>query len=128
MLVGAAAGIQASMILGAGMSACLTVGTRILIGAAIIVLAGDTMALGGGYAGNRHIYPYRYQQPSYRRAEPKVIAPPERVTTSVSYATGLTHLPENARVVHKDGRTVYEWQGVEYQFDWSTKTYQKVEY
>ena len=81
-----------------------------------------------GYAGNRHLYPYRYQQPSYRRAEPKIISPPERVTTSVSYATGLTHLPENARVVHKDGRTVYEWQGVEYQFDWSTKSYQKVEY
>ncbi|PKG74396.1 hypothetical protein CXF86_12860 [Shewanella sp. GutCb] len=80
-----------------------------------------------GYNRNQYTSPYRYQQPVYRQAEAKVISPPERVTTSVSYATGLTHLPENARVVQKDGHTVYEWQGVEYVFDWNSKTYNKVD-
>lgn len=80
-----------------------------------------------GYPVDQDVYPYRYQRPSYRRAEPNVIAAPKRVTTSVSYATGLTHLPENARVLQKEGRTVYEWQGLEYTFDWNSKTYNKVD-
>ncbi|ABZ75161.1 hypothetical protein Shal_0586 [Shewanella halifaxensis HAW-EB4] len=75
---------------------------------------------------NRYYSPYRYDRPTYKAPEPKVIAPPERVTTSVSYATGLNRLPENARVIQRDGRTIYEWQGTEYVFDWKTKTYQKI--
>lgn len=75
-------------------------------------------------------YPYRYNRPIYgdeRRTEkPKVIAPPQQVTTSIQYASGLKSLPENARVIQKDGRTLYEWQGVEYLFDWKTKTYLKL--
>ncbi|GIU20972.1 MULTISPECIES: hypothetical protein [unclassified Shewanella] len=78
-----------------------------------------------GY-NNRYYSPYRYDRQSYKAPEPKVVRPPERITTSVSYSTGLTRLPDNARVIQKDGRTVYEWQGVEYMFDWNTNTYQKV--
>lgn len=75
---------------------------------------------------SRYVYPYRYDRAEYKPRKPKVIAPPERVTTSVSYSTGLTHLPENARVIQRDGRTIYEWQGVEYVFDWDSKTYQQI--
>ncbi|MGS0675146.1 hypothetical protein [Shewanella sp. 125m-1] len=75
---------------------------------------------------NRYYSPYRYDRQTYQAPKPKVVRPPERVTTSVSYSTGLSRLPDNARVIQKEGRTVYEWQGVEYVFDWNTNTYQKV--
>ena len=71
-------------------------------------------------------YPYRYDRRQYKQPEPKVMTPPQRVTTSVQYASGLKSLPENARVIQKDGRTVYEWQGVEYVFDWSSETYREL--
>jgi hypothetical protein len=75
-------------------------------------------------------YPYRYDRRIYREESQtenlKVISPPQRVTTSIQYASGLKSLPQNARVIQKDGRTLYEWQGVEYLFDWKTKTYLKL--
>jgi hypothetical protein len=75
-------------------------------------------------------YPYRYNRSIYRderqTEKPKVITPPQRVTTSIQYASGLKSLPENARVIQRDGRTLYEWQGVEYLFDWKTETYLKL--
>ncbi|MCG9728402.1 hypothetical protein L1D44_00825 [Shewanella sp. Isolate13] len=75
---------------------------------------------------SRYVYPYRYDRSEYKQPKPKVVAPPERVTTSVSYSTGLTRLPDNARVIQREGRTVYEWQGIEYVYDWDSKTYQQV--
>ena len=75
---------------------------------------------------NRYYSPYRYDRQTYKAPKPKVVRPPERVTTSVSYSTGLNRLPDNARVIQRDGRTIYEWQGVEYIFDWQTNTYQKI--
>ncbi|QFU24679.1 hypothetical protein FM038_022760 [Shewanella eurypsychrophilus] len=89
------------------------------------------------YWRNSWRYPYRYNRDdnyyyNERRAvkraptPPKSIAAPQRVTSSVQYATGLKSLPENARVVQRDGRTIYEWQGVEYVFDWSSETYREL--
>ncbi|NRB23148.1 hypothetical protein [Shewanella sp.] len=89
------------------------------------------------YWRNRWRYPYRYNRyDSYyyneRRAvtrEPtpaKSVSVPVRVTTSVQYASGLKSLPENARVIQRDGRTLYQWQGVEYVFDWNTETYREL--
>ncbi|MPY25544.1 hypothetical protein [Shewanella sp. YLB-07] len=89
------------------------------------------------YWRNSWRYPYRYNRyDNYyyneRRAvkreptPPKAISAPVRVTTSVQYASGLKSLPENARVMQRDGRTIYEWQGVEYVFDWSTETYREL--
>ncbi|GIU27779.1 hypothetical protein L2719_12730 [Shewanella schlegeliana] len=75
---------------------------------------------------SRYVYPYRYNRTEYKPSKPKVVAPPERATTSVSYSTGLTRLPDNARVIQREGRTVYEWQGVEYVYDWDAKTYRKI--
>ena len=90
------------------------------------------------YWRNSWRYPYRYNRyDSYyynerravkrERTPPKSIAAPQRVTTSVQYASGLKSLPENARVMQRDGRTIYEWQGVEYVFDWSTETYRELQ-
>ena len=78
-----------------------------------------------GY-NNRYYSPYRYDWQIYKAPEPKVVRSPERVTTSVNYSTGLARLPDNARVIQRDGRTIYEWQGVEYVFDWNSNTYQKL--
>ena len=64
--------------------------------------------------------------PLEREVTPVPIAPPERVTTSVQYlsdSSSTTSLPANARVIVRDGRTVYEWQNVIYAFDWDTQTY-----
>ncbi|WP_394147720.1 hypothetical protein [Shewanella atlantica] len=78
------------------------------------------------YWRNSWNYPYRYERREYKRPEPKVIAPPQRVTTDVQYASGLKSLPANARVIQRDGRTIYEWQGIEYQFDWSSQSYREL--
>ncbi len=88
------------------------------------------------YWRNSWRYPYRYnsyndyrydrRQTQKESTPPKAIAAPQRVTTSVQYATGLKSLPDNARVMQRDGRTIYEWQGVEYVFDWGSETYQKL--
>ncbi|NKF49428.1 hypothetical protein G3R49_02380 [Shewanella sp. WXL01] len=82
-----------------------------------------------GYWRNRHWdnrYPYRerYRQPKI--IQPKKIAPPQRVTTSISYDEGLHSLPANARVVIKGPQTFYEWQGVTYQYDWQAQRYMVV--
>ncbi|WP_434939842.1 hypothetical protein ACRWQN_03920 [Shewanella sp. HL-SH8] len=61
------------------------------------------------------------------RVEPVVVTPPERTTTSIQYDRGIKTLPENARVIQLEGKTLYEWQGVRYVYDWSTETYIKVE-
>ncbi|WP_220732165.1 hypothetical protein [Shewanella morhuae] len=45
--------------------------------------------------------------------------PRQRVAHSVS------SLPSNARVVQQDGRTLYEWQGALYAYDWNSQTYQE---
>ncbi|EDQ02543.1 hypothetical protein [Shewanella benthica] len=93
------------------------------------------------YWRNSWRYPYRYERydryDSYyyneRRAvkrQPtpvKAISAPVRVTTGVQYASGLKSLAENARVIQRDGRTIYEWQGVEYVFDWNTETYRELQ-
>ncbi|WP_076412527.1 hypothetical protein [Shewanella sp. UCD-KL12] len=71
---------------------------------------------------------YRYQRCSTPKAStpPNTLEAPKRVTTSVQYASGLKSLPANARVMQRDGRTIYEWQGVEYIFDWGSEAYQKL--
>ncbi len=89
------------------------------------------------YWRNNWRYPYRYNRyDSYhynaRRVvkresiPPRTIGAPQRVTTSVQYASGLKSLPENSRVLQRDGRTIYQWQGVEYVFDWITETYREL--
>lgn len=37
----------------------------------------------------------------------------------------VSSLPSNARVVQQDGRTLYEWQGTLYAYDWNSQTYQE---
>ncbi len=44
-------------------------------------------------------------------------------TPSRSSAQSLASLPSNARVVQRDGKILYEWQGIFYAFDWNTQTY-----
>ncbi|MCL1066852.1 hypothetical protein L2735_08545 [Shewanella olleyana] len=88
--------------------------------------------------GNGWRYPYRYDYydrhyrnqymnnsaPRSNYVEPVTqVEPPKRTTTSIQYAKGLTQLPENARVIQRDGQTLYEWDGKEYYFDWSTERY-----
>ncbi|NRD75715.1 hypothetical protein HQQ94_21335 [Shewanella sp. VB17] len=75
-------------------------------------------------------YPDRYYRRNnsvtYQTEQSKPIIAPQRVTTSIQYAEGLKRLPDNTRVSQKDGRTIYEWQGIEYIFDWSSETYREV--
>lgn len=52
-------------------------------------------------------------------AEPTAAVPRARAARSVS------SLPSNARIVQQDGRTLYEWQGTLYAFDWTSQTYQE---
>ncbi|MBB1441236.1 hypothetical protein H5202_21910 [Shewanella sp. SG41-4] len=81
------------------------------------------------YRGNNdNFYPYRTVNvapiQSYQVVEPVVISAPQRTTTQIQYASGLSRLPENAKVIQRAAGTVYEWQGVEYYFDWNTQTYE----
>jgi len=75
-------------------------------------------------------YPYQnqlnavYQPQAIEVLEPVAVAPRQQTTTSIQYAQGLNHLPENAKVIQRENGTVYEWQGVEYYFDWNTQTYE----
>jgi len=75
-------------------------------------------------------YPYKNQLNTNYRSQPvalvapAVIAPPQRTTTHIEYASGLSHLPENAKVIQRANGTVYEWQGIEYYFNWKTQTYE----
>ena len=77
-----------------------------------------------GYWQDDWRYPYRYQPRKYRK--PKPLAPPQRVTTSFTQSDAIKSLPANARVRVKEGRTVYEWQGVEYIYDWNSDSYVKL--
>lgn len=43
----------------------------------------------------------------------------------VPRARSVSSLPSNARIVQQDGRTLYEWQGVLYAYDWNSQTYQE---
>ncbi|NMH66606.1 hypothetical protein [Shewanella salipaludis] len=83
-------------------------------------------AWGYPYSGIALSVPLNY---GMARPEPGAAprALPARVTTRVQQAPpGLKRLPDNARVIQQDGRTLYEWQGVNYRFDWQTQTYQSV--
>ncbi|MCB2380836.1 hypothetical protein KV201_01330 [Shewanella sp. SR1] len=40
-------------------------------------------------------------------------------------AHSVSSLPSNARIVQQDGRTLYEWQGTLYAYDWNSQTYQE---
>ncbi|TVP15785.1 hypothetical protein AYI87_04805 [Shewanella sp. KCT] len=77
-----------------------------------------------GYWRDGWRYPYRYQPRKYRK--PKPIAPPQQVTTSFTQSDAIKSLPANTRVRVKEGRTVYEWQGVEYIYDWNSDSYVKL--
>lgn len=81
-----------------------------------------------GYYGSSMLFPFGWSQPISRPSQstPTVIAPPQQTTTSVEYSQGLTHLPDNAKVIQTSKGTLYEWQGVNYQYDWHTQTYQQV--
>ncbi|MGL6122427.1 MAG: hypothetical protein ACRC1W_05270 [Shewanella sp.] len=47
------------------------------------------------------------------------------VTPRPRAAHSVSSLPSNARVVQRDGRTLYEWQGTLYAYDWNSQTYQE---
>jgi hypothetical protein len=73
-------------------------------------------------------YPYQNQLNSGYQTQQielvdTIVAPPQRTTTHIEYASGLSHLPANAKVIQRANGTVYQWQGVEYYFDWNTQTY-----
>ncbi|GGB46616.1 hypothetical protein K8B83_05355 [Shewanella inventionis] len=53
-----------------------------------------------------------------------VVSAPQQITTHTQVKRGLSSLPENAKVIQRASGTVYEWQGVEYYFDWNTQTYE----
>lgn len=78
----------------------------------------------------RGIYPYNAVSlaPStrYRSVEqPATLkATPLYTTTHTEVSSGLSRLPENAKAIQTANGTVYEWQGVEYYFDWTTQTYE----
>ena len=96
---------------------------------------GPSIGIGwsSGYRwGNDWRYPYRYNQ--YQdtvyfnqpvRVEPVVTAPPVQTTTSVQFDHGLKTLPDNARVIQQDGKTLYQWQGETYVYDRNSKTHVK---
>ncbi|MGI2175508.1 hypothetical protein [Shewanella ulleungensis] len=82
---------------------------------------------------NEGIYPYRnvnvvpttrYQEVDEPVIVPTRIAVPQQTTTVTQVNKGLRSLPENAKVIQRESGTVYEWQGVEYYFDWNTQTYE----
>ncbi|KPZ72222.1 MULTISPECIES: hypothetical protein [Shewanella] len=95
----------------------------------------------GGRWGNGWRYPYRYDyydryyrdrymnnQSRNNYVEPvTAVEAPKRTTTSIEYAKGISKLPDNARVIQRDGHTYYEWDGHEYYFDWSTERYFELE-
>ncbi|MCH1930849.1 hypothetical protein L9G16_11695 [Shewanella sp. A25] len=47
------------------------------------------------------------------------------ITTVSAIPRSYSSLPSNAKIVQRDGRTLYEWQGVLYAFDWNSQTYQE---
>lgn len=79
------------------------------------------------YWENSWRYPYRYERRQYIQPKLKVVAPPISITTSVQVSHEIKTLPANARVKQKNGRTIYEWQGIEYLYDWITESYKVIE-
>ena len=79
------------------------------------------------YWRNSWRYPYRYERREYVEPKPRVITPPQIITTGVKVSHGIKSLPANARVKQRDGRIVYEWQGIEYFYDWTTERYKVIE-
>ncbi|GGQ09093.1 hypothetical protein [Shewanella litoralis] len=82
---------------------------------------------------NQTFYPYSSVSVApttrYRVIDEPVIVPtrvstPQQLTTATQVNKGLRSLPENAKVIQRESGTVYEWQGVEYYFDWNTQTYE----
>lgn len=47
------------------------------------------------------------------------------VAPQIRQARSVSSLPTNARIVQQDGRTLYDWQGTLYAFDWNSQTYQE---
>ncbi len=74
--------------------------------------------------------PYRYTVPPPIIRQPKEVSTtvqaPQQVTTHVEVSHAINSLPVNARVKQKNGRTVYEWQGTEYIYDWQTQSYKAI--
>lgn len=79
---------------------------------------------------------YRWDQPRYIApvAQPVISASPDVITTVPEQVTtryqvvnvgpqGRSELPANAKVIQQDGRTLYQWQGQLYRFDWSIQQY-----
>lgn len=82
---------------------------------------------------------YSWQQPRYmapagqplRPASPSVATTvttvPTQVTTGYRVVNvgpqGRSELPANAKVIQQDGRTLYQWQGQLYRFDWNIQQY-----
>ncbi|QYJ79223.1 hypothetical protein [Shewanella acanthi] len=44
---------------------------------------------------------------------------------SLPRGRSVSSLPANAKLVQHEGRTLYEWQGVLYAFDWDSQSYQE---
>ncbi len=82
------------------------------------------------YWGTSVYVPYRYTAPTSIIRQPKVVSTtiqaPQQVTTHVEVNHAINSLPANARVKQKNGRTVYEWQGTEYIYDWQTQSYKAI--
>ena len=99
-----------------------------------LILNGEQQGYDDGYDNDDATSEYGFNNTGSYAAESfpaesmpiKHVAPMQRETTKVNYSSGLTSLPENARVIQLENGTAYEWQGVQYRFDWATQTYQKV--
>ncbi|MCG9695451.1 hypothetical protein [Shewanella sp. Isolate11] len=85
------------------------------------------------YWGSSVYMPYRYVRPKPTYTESSftgtfrtspLSSSPQQVTTHIEVSHAIKSLPANARVKQQDGRTVYEWQGVEYIYDWQSDSYQ----
>ncbi|RYV03768.1 hypothetical protein SOPP22_02795 [Shewanella sp. OPT22] len=62
----------------------------------------------------------------YHQSEPQpepVVIQQQSVTTGMDYATGISSLPANARMVMKNGKSYYQWQDKTYKYDWDQHAY-----
>ncbi|MBR9727612.1 hypothetical protein ACFOD0_04760 [Shewanella intestini] len=78
----------------------------------------------------RYIHAQRYVRPTPVVTPIKIIpkaAPLSKRTTHMAYDSGLHSLPANAKVVIRNNKPYYVWQGVTYQYDWSKERYMVVE-
>ncbi|MCE9680489.1 hypothetical protein LZP69_15140 [Shewanella sp. AS1] len=100
-----------------------------------------------GYWGNRDYFPYGYRQsplilgPAQTLSPPQTYRPqtvtspplklaqpstPVSVTRQIKTSQTIQSLPANARVIQREGGTVYEWQGTVYVYDWQSQSYKVV--